>query len=289
MAIEIEIGGVPRRLPDRASARTRRDGRRVPAARTSHLQRKVARQGARTRARGGRPLPQAVPAESQLAASLDHPNIVPIYAAGEEGGPALSGDAVRRGLRPPRARGLDPGRPRARAGAPPAGAGRRRARRRARARARPPRRQAGERDRRRRTASSRTCATSGSPATRSSAESLTGHAGIRRHDRLPRAGADRVRRRRRAGRRLRARLRPLRVPGRQAAVRRARTTSSVIFAHVNEPPPLLTARALSCRRRSTRSSQKALAKEPDERYSTCSELVAEAPLRCRSAAPARRR
>ena len=38
--------------------------------------------------------------ESRLAASLDHPNVIPIYEAGEAGGLALPRDALRRGHRP---------------------------------------------------------------------------------------------------------------------------------------------------------------------------------------------
>jgi Protein kinase domain len=38
--------------------------------------------------------------EPRLAASLDHPNVIPIYEAGERRRPALSGDALRGGQRP---------------------------------------------------------------------------------------------------------------------------------------------------------------------------------------------
>jgi serine/threonine-protein kinase len=60
----------------------------------------------------------------------------------------------------------------------------------------------------------------------------------------------------------------------------------VIFAHVNEPPPLLTATRPELPPQIDAVVQKALAKEPDERYSTCAELVAEAAAALDLAAPA---
>ena len=61
----------------------------------------------------------------------------------------------------------------------------------------------------------------------------------------------------------------------------------VIFAHVNEPPPLLTAARPELPPPIDAVVQKALAKEPDERYSTCSELVADAAAALEVGAPAK--
>ena len=63
---------------------------------------------------------------------------------------------------------------------------------------------------------------------------------LRRHDRLRPAGADRGRHGRRPRRRLLARLRALRVPRRASGRSSARASSSVVFAHLNEPPPRIT-------------------------------------------------
>ena len=82
--------------------------------------------------------------ESKVAASIDHPNVIPILDAGDEDGRALHQHAPGRGHRPARAdrRGGTRRPPAGRAHRP---AGRRRARRRPRARAGAPRRQAGQR------------------------------------------------------------------------------------------------------------------------------------------------
>jgi serine/threonine protein kinase len=61
----------------------------------------------------------------------------------------------------------------------------------------------------------------------------------------------------------------------------------VIFAHVNEPPPLVTASRHELPAPIDAVVQRALAKEPDERYSTCSELMAEAATALSVEAPAK--
>ena len=88
--------------------------------------------------------------ESRIAASLDHPNVIPVYEAGSDGrSPALHRDALRRRHRSwPDARGRR--RPRAPARGRADRAGRLRPRRRTCARARAPRREAREPARRRR-------------------------------------------------------------------------------------------------------------------------------------------
>src|SRR3954470_7324170 len=82
--------------------------------------------------------------ESKVAASLDHPNVIPMYYAGEERGVAYIAMRYVGGRRRPQ-----PGPPRrapgARARRARGGADRRRAGRRPRRRARAPRRQAGQR------------------------------------------------------------------------------------------------------------------------------------------------
>ncbi len=65
------------------------------------------------------------------------------------------------------------------------------------------------------------------------------------------------------------------------------TDLRVIFAHVNEPPPLLTATRPELPAQIDGVVQKALAKEPDERYSTCSELVTDVAAALKVGAPAK--
>ena len=96
----------------------------------------------------GRVVPRAVPRESRLAASLEHPNVVPIHDAGEIDGQLyiamryVEGSDLKAAAAPR-------GRSSRRAAIAHPRAGRRRARRRPRARARAPRRQALERAARR--------------------------------------------------------------------------------------------------------------------------------------------
>jgi ABC-type transport system substrate-binding protein/class 3 adenylate cyclase len=65
------------------------------------------------------------------------------------------------------------------------------------------------------------------------------------------------------------------------------TDLRVIFAHVNEPPPLLTAARPELPPQIEAVVQRALAKEPDERYSTCSEFLTDAAAALAVGAPAK--
>ena len=85
MAIEIEIGGV---LAGFRIERLIGSGAMgaVYLSEDVHLQRKVAVKVLAPELAADERFRKRFLVESQLAASLDHPNIVPIYAAGEEGG-----------------------------------------------------------------------------------------------------------------------------------------------------------------------------------------------------------
>ena len=120
--------------------------------------------------------------------------------------------------------------------------------------------------------------TSGSPAAsrpggRLEAGALAGHA------RLRRARADRRRGGGRPGRPLRARLRPLRVPDRRAAVP-ARSEAAILFAHLEEAPPAPPGLERRARGRWRRS--------PDERYAVLPRAHRGGPQR-RSGSPPRAR
>src|SRR5438046_2853658 len=85
MAIEIEIGGV---LAGYRIERLLGSGAMgaVYLSEDIHLQRKVAVKVLAPELAADERFRKRFLVESQLAASLDHPNIVPIYRAGEEGG-----------------------------------------------------------------------------------------------------------------------------------------------------------------------------------------------------------
>ena len=128
----IEIGGRPRRHGRGLQGHAARAG---PHGRA---------EGHRARAARGPDGAARFVRESKVAASIDHPNVIPIYYAGEEGGIAyiamryVAGDDIRSLVR-------REGRARARAGGADRRPDRRRARRRARRRPRAPRHQARQR------------------------------------------------------------------------------------------------------------------------------------------------
>ena len=234
----IESGGRPRRHgrrlpgdPARARPHGRAEGHRPGAARGSD--------GARAR----------FVRESKVAASIDHPNVIPIYYAGEEDGDRVHRDALRRRRRPPQPR---PARGPARARAGPRGSSRRSARR-----STP------------RTPPASCTATSSPPTSCSAAEDhvyltdfgLTKHAlsiagatkpgPLGRHARLRRARADPRRARRRARGRLRARLPALLRAHRRRAVPARGRRGAAVGAPVRAAAEADRARAAACRTRST--------------------------------------
>ena len=164
--------------------------------------------------------------EPKLAASLDHPNVIPIYEAGEHEGQLYLAMRYVKGT-DLRAAARARGEAHARADDRGARADRGRTRRRARARPRPSRREAGQRAARR-----------GGPSLpdglrhhEAGRGRLDGHRPDGRDARLPRARADPRRAGRRPHRLLRARVRALRVPHRRAAVPAAHRGGDALGAH----------------------------------------------------------
>ena len=152
--------------------------------------------------------------ESRVAASLEHPNVVPIHDAGEIDGQLYIVMRLVVGQRP---QGRVARRPaRAGPGRWDRGADRERARRRSRAGIGAPRREAVERAARR--ARARLPGRLRLEPLPRRRGSLARPRPLARHRRLRRARADPLRGGRRPHRRLRARLPPLRVPRRRAAV-----------------------------------------------------------------------
>ena len=207
--------------------------------------------------------------ESKVAASIDHPNVIPIYYAGEEDGVAyiamryVAGDDLRSLVR--REGRLEP-----RRAARLIVAGRRGARRRARRRPRAPRRQARQRPARPRGARlpDRLRAHQARAVGRRRDEARP----LGRHARLRRARADPRRARRRAGRRLRARLRPLLRAHRPTCRSSARATRRGCGRTC---PRTRRSRASACRACPPSFDEvveRAMAKSPDERFPSAGDL-----------------
>jgi predicted Ser/Thr protein kinase len=95
---------------------------------------------------------------------------------------------------------------------------------------------------------------------------------VRRHGRLRGAGADPGRFDRRACRRVRARLCPLRVLTGEPPFPRS-SSIAVLWAHVEDEPPSLVAVRPELPEAVDSVMKRALAKNPDERFGSCRELV----------------
>ena len=193
--------------------------------------------------------------ESRLAASLDHPHVLPVFAAGEAGRTAVPGHALRRGRGPEDAPAAG-GQALARARTAHLRPGRRSARCRPSPRSRAPRREARER------APGRVGA--GLPgrlrADQAGRGGLDGDGPARRHPRLPRPRADPRRRGRRAHGRVRARLRPVRVPRGAGAFPPLDGSRASVGAHAGAAPALAAYPSLEP------ILARALAKEKKDRY-----------------------
>ena len=201
-----------RRLPGGSARRPRGDGA-VYRADEEGLGRKVALKVIAPELAQDERFRERFLRESRIAASLDHPHIVPIYQAGEEEACSTSPCATSRGpTRQAPRRGGRAGARRARRAPLPGRGG---ARRRPRQRPRPPRRQALERPHRRAAGKRALLPRRLRPHQRTGSPQASRRGRGRRHARVRRSGADHRRRARRARGRVLTRLRPLRVPDRQ--------------------------------------------------------------------------
>ena len=208
--------------------------------------------------------------ESRIAAGLEHSGIVPIYAAGESGGHAVSGHALRAGRPAPDDRGGGPAR--AGRGARATRPGRRCARRRPRAglihRDIKPANVLVEDDR----AWLADFGLAKHAATVNSLSRDSGFAGTVSYiapEQIQGGEVD-----------GRADVYALGCVLFECLTGRAPyprdNDLAVVFAHLREPPPSVSALRPELPESLDRVIAKALAKSPDERYRTCSELVSEA-------------
>ena len=219
--------------------------------------------------------------EVDALAALEHPNVVPMHAAGRVGGPALPGDAVPGRPGPGRGR-PDPRPPAVRGGHRPPRPDRRRARRRPRPRHRPPRRHALEHpprrprhplpDRLRPHEAGRDLGPDRADAGADGDAGLHGARAVRARRRGPGAGS----RAGAAGRRLRPRMRARHAPDGRAAVSRGTPTkprsgptSTPTRRPISERVPGLPATLDAVVAR-------AIAKDPAARFATPGALVAAA-------------
>ena len=217
--------------------------------------------------------------ESRLAASLDHPNVIPIFEAGASGADLFIAMRYVEGtdLRTLLARGR---RARTRAGDRDRPAGRRGARRRARTGARAPGRQAGQRPARAaaRFGGGGARLPLGLRADQALGERLGHHRdrAVRRDPRLRGARAVQGRYAGRAHRRLLARVRAVRVPHRPAAVHVRERRRPDVRAPAGAAALGHRGSTRAAARRSTASSRRAMAKAPDDRQASAGAFVDEA-------------